>query len=139
MGDGFEHTILFNICWINGGFDEGFDGLTAIPLGKLILDLSICDKSREGTFDFIPPPIRYLIVISLLGAKPYSWVKKGVALLKLVYKSDIPGTNPNCILSGVGKIVWSELLEIPAPNSNWRLLSERNRDTNLRGTLFSCT
>ena len=86
-------------------------------------------KSLDDTFDTTPPPTRYLIVISLLGAKPYSWVKNGVALLKLSKVLFIPGTNPSWMLSGLGNIVISEEFDRPAPNSNCNVPSDKKRDT----------
>jgi hypothetical protein len=91
--------------------------------------LSILVKSFEETLDSTPPPTRYLTVISLSGAKPYSCVKNGVALLYPLNKVEIPGINPKPILSGFGKIVVSAVLDKPAPNSSCNVPSERKRDT----------
>ena len=91
--------------------------------------MSILVMVFEATFDCIPPPTRYLIVISLLGAKPYSWVWNTEATLKLLYKLEIPGTSPSPIVSGLGSIVLSDLLAIPAPNSSCNVLSDKKRDT----------
>ena len=57
--------------------------------------------------------------------------------MKLLSKLEVPGTKPNWILSGVGIIVSSDLLETPAPNSNCNDVLDKSLETNLRGTLLS--
>ena len=47
------------------------------------------------------------------------------------------GTKPSWILSGVGIILLSDLLETPAPNYSCNELSDKILDINLRGARFN--
>jgi hypothetical protein len=80
-----------------------------------------------------PPPTRYFIVKTPVGAKPYSLVVTTVALLNVLVGSYTLASIPILRLFGLGNIEESEEELIPAPNCNSKSPFSLNLVTNLLG------